>query len=171
MFLVPNWCSHCKQQETKLDFSVKCMVLVKAPIKLIWKWRRAALSHTVCKFGKKSSNGSNNHYRVYFWLQKGIFTVFMIMGNIPDPRDWLLIGIGLSSEDHIFSFFFCYVRVFLSFCLEKVKWFYSLFSSKFYDQFWCLFSRSDCHTPTNYLRSHLGLRSTKILLWAVTLQI
>ena len=130
---------------------------------------RGPLAHCL-QIRKKSSNGSNNHYRVYFWLQKGIFTVFMIMGNIPDPKDWLLIGIGLSSEDHIFSFF-CFFRVFLSFCLEKVIWFYSLFSSKFYDQFWCLFSRSDCHTPTNYLRSHLGHRSTKILLWAVTLQI
>lgn len=130
---------------------------------------RGPLAHCL-QIRKKSSNGSKYHYRVYFWLQEGIFTVFTILGNIPDPKDWLLIGIGLSSEDHIFSFS-CFFLVFLSFCLEKVIWFYSLFSSKFFDQFWCLFSRSDCHTPTNYLRSHLGLRSTKILLWAVTLQI
>ena len=95
---------------------------------------RGPLAHCL-QIRKKSSNRSKYHYRVYVWLQEGIFTVFTIMGNIPDPKDWLLIGIGLSSEDHIFSFFSDFSRVFLSFCSEKVIWFYSLFSSKFYDHF------------------------------------
>ena len=170
MFLVPNWCSHCKQQETKLDFSVKCMVLVIAPIKLIWKWRHAALSHTVCKFEKK-----------FEWIEiplsglrlasRGHFYRFHDNGKHTWPQ-------RLTSDRHravfwgsYFLYFFCFFFEFFCLCLEKVLWFYSLFSSKFFDQFWCPFSRSDCHTPTNYLRSHLGLRSTKILLWAVTLQI
>ena len=131
---------------------------------------RGLLAHCF-QIRKKSSNGSKYHYRVYFWLQEGIFTVFTIMGNIPDPKDWLLIGIGLSSEDHIFSFFFWFSSSFSLFLLRKGHMVLFSIQFKVLWPFWCPFSRSDCHTPTNYLRSHLEHRSTKILLWAVTLQI
>ena len=79
--------------------------------------------------------------------------------------DLLTLIFSLSFSLSILDFF----RNFFSFCLEKIFWFDSPLSSRFFAHF--LFSRSDSHTPGNYLRSHLGLRSTKILLWAVTLQI
>ena len=131
---------------------------------------RGPLAHCL-QIQKLVLMGRNTTIRFTFGFKTGIFTVFKIMGNILDPKHRLLIGIfwGLSSDDHFCSFFVFFSS--FSLCLGKVISFYSLFSSRFFDQFWCLFSRSDCHTPTNYLRSHLGHRSTKILLWAVTLQI
>ena len=102
-------------------------------------------------------------------LKMIIFIVFMVIENIPDLKIWLLSGIWLSSGDLLsieFSLFFrLFLRFFLCFCYKKVFSFHFLVTSRFFGQFWCHFSRSDCHTPSNYLRSHLGLGSTKILLW------
>ena len=70
-----------------------------------------------------------------------------------------------------FLFFFWFFSSFSLFLLRKGHMVLFSIQFKVLWPFWCPFSRSDCHTPTNYLRSHLGHRSTKILLWAVTLQI
>ena len=100
----------------------------------------------------------------------------MFIGNIPGLNGRLLSGIWLQvifwlSYFHIiFSLFFRFFSEFFLFLFRKdlLVWFSVEF--KVLCPFWCLFSRSDCHTLRNYLRSHLGLRSTKIFLWVVTLQ-
>ena len=119
--------------------------------------RGAEHSHTL---RKKSSNHSKCRYKVYFGR---FYSVSYLLETY--------LARKLSSDRHrasgdlltIILSLFSIITDFFSFLFRK-----GLFV-EYYVQFKVLcpvliFSRSDCHTPGNYLRSHLGLRSTKMLL-------
>ena len=115
--------------------------------------------------------------RFTFGLKTDIVYVLCLLETYLDSTIdfWPASGFRWSSYSHIFTIIFSLLFRFFSefflFLFRKDLWVWFSVEFKVFCPFWCLFSRSDSHTPGNYLRSHLGLRSTKILLWAVTLQI